>query len=93
MPYPFANLPTKGEPVHNSDRDILIALCQMYAAEEILNVVAGVAIQHAQELQDSLPNVPENIPKIDRAFLRAQLLSNIIANLTSTQTVDKNHHP
>jgi len=65
----------------------------MYAAEEILNVVASVAIQHAHELQDSLPNVPENIPKIDRAFLRAQLIENTIANLISTQTVDKNHHP
>ena len=93
MPYQSANSHSKGELLNNTDKHTLIDLCLRHSPEEILNVVASVAIQHAHHLQESLPNLPENIPKIDRAFLRAQLLSNAIANLISTQTVDKNHHP
>jgi len=91
VPYPSTNS-HKGELMHKDDQDILVAICHTYLPEEILNIVASVATQQAHALHESLPHVPESLPKIDRAFLRAQLLTNTIANLITTQQVDKNHY-
>lgn len=77
--------------MNNTDLSTLLELCHRVPLTDILNVLATSTIHHAHHLQDTLPDTAENASKIDRAFDRAQLLTNAIANLISTQTVDKDH--
>ena len=75
-----------------TDKQTLIDLCARNSLEDMLNLIGSYAFQHAHYLANSLPDTAENLAVCDCAFLRAELIANTIANLISTQTVDKNHY-